>query len=84
MLANGAPEQTEDTLNTMINLVKLLAVPVSYYHNDWVKEFGPVVIEAVKTRLLSTTDIAMNEVKTEKLVELFDSIELISKRFMVN
>ena len=57
-------------------------MPATYYHNDWVKKFGPDVIDAVKARLLTTTERTINEVKREKLVEIFDSIDLICNRIM--
>ena len=48
MLIRDTHEKPDDSMTRMIYLVRLLAVPATYYHKDWVKEFGPKVIETVR------------------------------------
>ena len=56
-------------------------MPYQVYHKDFINEFGTNIVEAVRNRLIITSDVALRDIRKEQVDSIIKSVENISRRF---
>jgi hypothetical protein len=63
-------------------LAQILTMPFAVYHKNFISSFGNQIVEAIKNRLIITSDTALRDVRKEKVDLIIKAVENISRRFL--
>jgi len=66
-------------LSILAILLSLVSLPAQIYHRDVLAEFGPRLITAGKSRLLSIPDRALRDVRREAIEAILKAVDTLNK-----